>query len=86
MHTFPLTVSTPDGHAFQGDAIQLDLRGIEGDLAVLAGHTPFITPVQPGKFHLFLPDDTMKTGRLSGGLLTVNSDAVTLLTDTVEWE
>ncbi len=86
MHTFSLTVSTPDGHAFQGDAVQLDLRGLEGDLAVLAGHTPFITPVQPGDFDIHLPDETLKSGKLPGGLLTVGSNTVTLLTDFVEWE
>lgn len=86
MHTFSLTVSTPDGHAFRGDVIQLDLRGLEGDLAVLAGHTPFITPVQAGEFHIHLPDETLKAGHSAGGLLTVSADAVTLLTDTVAWD
>ena len=43
MNTFPLTVASPDGKLFHGEAVQLTLRGSEGDLAVLAGHIPFIT-------------------------------------------
>ena len=48
MNTFTLTVATPDGNRFQGEAVGLFVRGAEGDLAVLAGHTPFITAVQAG--------------------------------------
>ena len=35
MNTFPLTVASPDGNLFHGEAVQLTLRGSEGDLAVL---------------------------------------------------
>ena len=45
MNTFPLLISTPDGNRFSGDAVMLTLRGIEGELAVMAGHTPFVTSV-----------------------------------------
>ena len=34
MNTFPLTVASPDGNLFHGEAVQLTLRGSEGDLAV----------------------------------------------------
>ena len=45
MKTFPLIISSPDGDLFQGDAEILILRGTEGDLAILAGHIPFVTAV-----------------------------------------
>lgn len=37
MNTFRLTISSPDGNIFQGEAVKLSVRGIEGDLAVMAG-------------------------------------------------
>ncbi len=58
MNTFPLTVASPDGNLFHGEAVQLTLRGSEGDLAVLAGHIPFITAVKPGACRILLPDGT----------------------------
>ncbi|MDO5478583.1 MAG: F0F1 ATP synthase subunit epsilon, partial [Clostridia bacterium] len=43
MNTFHLTVASPDGNKFSGDVIKLDVRGTEGELAVMAGHIPFVT-------------------------------------------
>ena len=86
MNTFTLTVATPDGNRFSGEAAGLFVRGAEGDLAVLAGHTPFITAVQPGVCRIELPDDTDRTARVDGGLLTVSADRVTLLSGTFRWE
>ncbi len=86
MNTFMLTIATPDGNRFSGEAEGLYLRGAEGDLAVLAGHTPFITSVQPGGCRIELPDDTDRTATLDGGLLTVGNNKVTLLSGSFCWE
>ena len=86
MNTFQLTVATPDGNRFQGEAVGLFVRGAEGDLAVLAGHTPFITSVQAGICRIELPDDSERTARVDGGLLTVAPERVTLLSGTFRWE
>ena len=85
MNTYKLTVATPDGNRFQGEAVALYLRGAEGDLAVLAGHTPFITAVQPGTCRIQLPDETEKAGHTDGGLLTVDGETVTLLSGSFRW-
>ena len=85
MNTYKLTIATPDGNRFQEEAIGLFLRGAEGDLAVLAGHTPFITSVQAGRCRIHMPDDSEKVATLDGGLLTVSADAVTLLSGSFEW-
>ena len=37
MKTFLLIISTPDGEMFNGEAVNISLRGVEGDLAVMAG-------------------------------------------------
>ena len=86
MNTFPLTVASPDGNLFHGEAVQLMLRGSEGDLAVLAGHIPFITAVKPGACRILLPDGTERTGKTDGGLLTVAADRVTLLSESFHWD
>ena len=38
MKTFFLKISSPEGDLFSGEAVKLVVRGVEGELAVLAGH------------------------------------------------
>lgn len=80
MNTFPLIISSPDGDLLKDDAQQLIVRGTEGELAVLAGHVPFVTNVVTGVCSVTLADGTRKDGTVQAGLLTVDKDKVTLLT------
>lgn len=86
MNVFKLTVAAPDGNAFEGEAACLSLRGTEGELAVMAGHVPFITAVKPGAVSIELPDESIREGTVDGGLLTVAPDGVTLLAGSFRWE
>ena len=86
MKTFRLTISSPDGNVFVGDAVQLVVRGVEGELAVLAGHIPFITSLKAGECRIELPDGEEKTAFSDGGILTVGSDSVVLLSGSFRFE
>ncbi len=79
MNTFKLIISSPDGNVFEGEATILTLRGVEGDLAIMAGHIPFVTAVVPCDCNLTLPDGTEKAGHTDGGVLTVSKSSVILL-------
>jgi len=79
MSTFKLNIASPDGKAFSGDAVMLLLRGIEGDLAIMANHTPFVTGVKKCRVRVDLPDETTLCGNVDGGILTVKNNEVTLL-------
>ena len=79
MNTFLLAISSPDAEVFRGEICSIFLRGAEGELAVMAGHIPFVTTVVPCEVKLVLEDGTTKTGKTEGGILTVGSDMVTLL-------
>lgn len=85
MNTFNLTISSPDGNIFEGEALKLSVRGIEGDLAVMAGHIPFITAVKECECKIELPDGTEKKGHTSGGLLNVYDNGAILLSDCFYW-
>ena len=79
MKTFALAVSSPDGDVFRGDVVKISLRGTEGDLAVMAGHTPFVTSVKPCDCTIELENGETRVGSTDGGILTVSGDRVTLL-------
>ena len=79
MNTFKLTIASPDGNKFDGEAVKLDVRGVEGELAVMAGHIPFVTSLVPSPCTVWLDDDTKKTATLDGGLLTVDNNTATLI-------
>ncbi len=85
MNTFPLIISSPDGHIFSGEAVMLSVRGTEGELAILAGHAPFVTTVVPCTCKIELPDDTDRSGQISGGLLCVSKGSVTLMSGSFQW-
>lgn len=85
MKTYLLTISSPDGCLYSGQVERITLRGAEGDLAVMAGHVPFITSVQPGECLVHMEDGTVKHAKTEGGLLTVTHEAVTLLTAAFQW-
>lgn len=85
MNTFHLAVSSPDGLLFDGDAVKITLRGADGDLAVMAGHIPFVTSVQPCECKIELEDESVKTGYLDGGLLSVSAEKVILLSGSFHW-
>ncbi len=86
MNTFKLTVASPDGNIFSDEIVKLDVRGTEGELAVMAGHVPFITSVVSGPCAVWLDEDTQKTATVNGGLLSVGSDEVTLLAGSFKFD
>ena len=86
MNSFKLKISTPDGNVFEGEAIKLDVRGLLGDLAVMAGHIPFMTALKPCDCKILLPDGDERVGSVDGGLLSVGNDEVTLLAGTYKWK
>lgn len=84
MSTFELKISSPDGIVFEGQAVSFSVRGIEGDLAILADHIPFITTVAECECKMLFEDGSEKKGRTGGGILSVADNKVTLLSSSFE--
>ena len=79
MKKFHLTVSSPDGNIFDGDIYKLDVRGVMGELAIMAGHIPFVTSIKSAPCKVWLDEDTPREATVDGGLLTVDKEGATLL-------
>ncbi len=86
MNAFHLTVASPDGNVFSGEIVKLDVRGTEGELAVMAGHVPFVTSVVSSPCTVWLDENTKKTATVDGGLLSVGSKEVTLLAGSFKFD
>ena len=85
MNTFPLIISSPDGDILREEVSRLIVRGTEGELAVMAGHVPFVTAVRKGRCVVETAGEEQKTGLIQEGLLTVGRDKTTLLTSSLKW-
>ena len=86
MKTFKFVISTPDGNLYDGEIVKISLRGAEGDLAIMANHTPFVTSVKPCECKVELDDGTQKILNLERGLLSVTSENVTLMSGSASWK
>ncbi len=85
MNTFFLRVATPDGDSFKGEVIMLTVRGVEGELAVMAGHIPFVTSVKPCRIKIETDDDEV-FANIGGGILSVSKDETVLMSSSFEKE
>ncbi len=84
--SFHLTVASPDGKLFDGEAEMLTLRAAEGDMAVMAEHVSYITTVKACTAVIHLPSEEEKRFSTSGGLLSVNHNHASVLCGSVKWE
>ena len=86
MSTFHLTVSSPDGNKFDGEVFKFDVRGVEGERAIMAGHIPFVTSVIKAPCTVWFDEDKKKKAVSDGGLLTVDTDRVTFISGSFEFD
>lgn len=80
MNKLRLVVSTPEGTVFESDVVSVSVRGAAGDLAILAGHAPLITPLRAGKCTV-LSDDDEHIFDIGRGLLSVSTEKAVVLTE-----
>ena len=86
MRSFLLKISSPEGDLFCGNVVKLIVRGTEGELAVMAGHIPFVSYVKPCACKIELENEEVKIGDIQSGLLTVGKEKVILLTGGIAWQ
>lgn len=83
MNTFKLEITTPDGVVYSGEVEHVRAPGVKGSFGVLAGHTPFITPLDVGEIELQIPGGEERFAT-SGGLADVRADTFLILVETCE--
>lgn len=72
-----------DRMVWEGTATMVSARGVEGDLGIMAGHSPIMTILADGEIRI-ISDGDPQTAHVSGGFMTVDSDRVVIVAEHVE--
>lgn len=81
-HTIQVDVVSAEESIFSGEARFVALPGEAGELGIYPRHTPLITRIKPGAVRIEKADGTEEFVFVAGGLLEVQPNRVTVLSDT----
>ncbi|HJW47051.1 MAG TPA: F0F1 ATP synthase subunit epsilon [Lysobacter sp.] len=82
MTTFRCDIVSAEEEIFHGEAELLVATGEIGELGIAPRHAPLITRLRPGKVVVTLPGGEQLDFAVSGGILEVQPQVVTVLADT----
>ncbi len=82
MNTIHVDVVSAEESIFSGEARFISLPGETGELGVYPRHTPLITRIKPGSVRIEMADGSEEFVFVAGGILEVQPDCVTVLSDT----
>lgn len=82
MSTIRVDVVSAEESIFSGEATFVALPGEAGELGIYPRHTPLITRIKPGAVRIQKADGTEEFIFVAGGLLEVQPNLVTVLSDT----
>jgi F-type H+-transporting ATPase subunit epsilon len=82
---FSVSVVTPEGAAFDGDAEMLIVPGAAGEIGVLARHAPLVAMLKAGSTRVHLGDGQVQEFATGPGFFQVLEDrAIALVDDAVQ--
>ena len=82
MNTIHVDVVSAEESIFSGEARFVALPGEAGELGIYPRHTPLITRTKPGSVRIEKADGGEEFVFVAGGILEVQPDCVTVLSDT----
>ena len=78
---FSVSVVTPDGPAYEGDAVMLVVPGQAGEIGVLARHAPLVATLKAGSTRVHLGGTDILTFATGPGFFKVETDRALALVD-----
>lgn len=79
--TVHLDVVSAEESIFSGLVESIQVSGSEGELGLMPGHAPLITAIKPGQIRLVKQFGDEELIYLSGGMLEVQPNGITVLAD-----
>ena len=81
-HTLHVDVVSAEESIFSGEATFVALPGEAGELGIYPRHTPLISRIKPGSVRITKLDGSEEFVFVAGGILEVQPNVVTVLSDT----
>ena len=78
---FSVSLVTPDGPAYEGDAVMLVVPGQAGEIGVLARHAPLVATLKAGSTRVHLGGTDILTFATGPGFFKVETDRALALVD-----
>jgi len=82
MKTMHVDVVSAEELIYSGEATFVALPGEVGELGIYPRHTPLISRIKAGSVRIHKPDGEQEFVFVAGGILEVQPDGVTVLSDT----
>ena len=86
VRTFDLSVVTPDGAAFEGEAEMVIVPGAAGEIGVLARHAPLVAMLKAGEIRVKAGDEWQSFAAGPGYFKVQQDRAIALVDDAVRAE
>lgn len=80
--TLHVDIVSAEQAIFSGEATRVVAPGEVGELGILPEHMPLLTRIKPGTVRIQIPDAEEEVIYVSGGMMEVQPDVVTILADT----
>jgi len=82
MSTIRVDIVSAESEIFSGQAAMVFAPAVEGEVGIAPRHSPLITRLNPGEVRVQTPDGAEQYFYITGGLLEVQPQRVTVLADT----
>jgi F-type H+-transporting ATPase subunit epsilon len=81
---FQVSLVSPEQVIFDGEAVIVIARGVEGEIGIQAGHAPIVVALDTGELFIREPDNTEIRAAVHGGFMDMRDNVCTVLADAAE--
>jgi F-type H+-transporting ATPase subunit epsilon len=80
--TMHVDIVSAEAEIFSGQALMLFAPAVMGEVGIMPRHAPLLTKLKPGEVRVVKPDNEEEFFFVSGGMLEILPQGVTVLSDT----
>ena len=84
MESFQVHILAADQTFYEGPCVSLTIPASDGELGILANHSPMIAAVKPGTLRYQVPGEEPRLAAISPGMVKVENNDVLVLVDSAE--
>jgi F-type H+-transporting ATPase subunit epsilon len=81
---FEVQLVSPEQILFEGEAEMVVCRALDGDIAFLKDHVPYLGVLDDDAVRIIQPDDTETAAAVHGGFVQMNGEKLVVLSDLAE--